>query len=194
MNRKTCGIQDCDREVFATDLCQRHYLRKRRYGDPLHITRDEPGTDLKTRLMDPKKWLIVDRGYGTPCWEWVPKNKSVEGYGRIKYQRRGHATHRLMYEMHKGEIPPRNNILHRCDNPPCGNPDHLFVGTQQDNIADMVSKGRQSAPRGLTDDQVRAIRAMVRGGMRQSEVVTLMGIESSTVSHIVTRKLYKDVV
>lgn len=99
-----------------------------------------------------------------------------------------------MWERANGEkIPPGKAALHRCDQPSCVNPGHIFIGTQLDNIQDMVSKGRQRAPRGLTDDQVRAIRAMVKGGMKQTEVANLMGIDSGTVSRIVNRKLYKTV-
>ena len=167
-----------------------HYTRWRVHGDPNYTSRIAPGTPLEERLQG--RWKEVPGTQDTPCWEWTgPKN--WDGYGVLKYQGRGQGVHRLMYGLHKGEIPEGVNVLHNCDNPPCMNPGHLRLGTQADNVEDMVTKGRQRAPRGLTDEEVRGILAMVKGGMRQSEVVRLLGLESSTVSRVVSRKLYKDV-
>lgn len=113
----------------------------------------------------------------------------------MKYLQREYKVYRVMWERANDRaIPEGLNACHRCDVRNCVNPEHIFIGTQVENIADMVSKGRQRSSRALSDDQVRAIRAMVRGGMRQAEVVRLLDIDSSTVSRIVTRALYKDVV
>lgn len=100
------------------------------------------------------------------CWLWRG-NRNQAGYGQIKVGRKGPSVsaHRLSYELHHGPIPAGLFVLHRCDNPPCVNPDHLFVGTAKDNSDDMIAKGRRakhvrphSRVRKLTDDQVLAIR------------------------------------
>lgn len=80
----------------------------------------------------------------TGCWEWqkyrqVPPNLP---YGRITVAKRSRMAHRVMYEMKVGAIPKGLCVLHRCDNPPCCNPDHLFLGTKTENIADRDAKGR----------------------------------------------------
>lgn len=79
------------------------------------------------------------------CWIWNAC-KDSKGYGRIGGNggRKGKDVfaHRFSYEFHKGEIPKGLYILHKCDNPACVNPDHLFAGTQKDNIRDCVAKGR----------------------------------------------------
>lgn len=79
------------------------------------------------------------------CWIWVAA-KDSKGYGRIGGPggRKGKDifAHRFSYQFHKGEIPNGLYVLHQCDNPACVNPDHLFIGTQKDNIRDCVNKGR----------------------------------------------------
>lgn len=77
------------------------------------------------------------------CWEWLgPKDR--DGYGRYNMKPSRYGAHRLAYEWIKGPIPPNMVVCHSCDNPSCVNPDHLWIGTQLDNIADMDAKGRRN--------------------------------------------------
>jgi hypothetical protein len=77
----------------------------------------------------------------TPCEEW-PAGRSDEGYGYVRWENRQWQAHRLQWVLVNGPIPEGLCVLHRCDNPPCVNPDHLFLGTRRDNNADMVAKSR----------------------------------------------------
>src|SRR5256885_74384 len=79
------------------------------------------------------------------CWEWVGSKREL-GYGQVRYKGRSARAHRIAWELTFGEIPDGRSVLHKCDNPPCINPDHLFLGTQQDNVDDMFRKGRQKTP------------------------------------------------
>lgn len=81
------------------------------------------------------------------CWEWQG-GRLPHGYGRIVISRKEGAVraHRFSWELHFGPIPDGMVICHRCDNPPCVRPDHLFVGTQSDNMRDCVNKGRLRIP------------------------------------------------
>jgi len=77
------------------------------------------------------------------CWKWIG-TKNKKGYGMMVYKGRIHASHRVSWQEFYGEIPEGMLICHKCDNPSCVNPDHLFVGSNQDNMDDMKQKGRAS--------------------------------------------------
>jgi hypothetical protein len=109
-----------------------------------------------------KKWK---ENIVTGCHEWIAYI-TVCGYGTFKYNGKMHRAHRFSYMLHKGEIGPDLVILHSCDNPICVNPEHLTIGTHQENMKDMVKKGRGSNgnKRGmdigsskLTEEQVLSI-------------------------------------
>lgn len=99
----------------------------------------------------------------TGCWEWTggrtPIVRGRGGYGKFRRNnpRRMELAHRVAWELAHGPIPPGQDVLHSCDNPPCVRKDHLFLGTNQDNSDDMVSKGRRK--RKLSDQDVAAIIA-----------------------------------
>ncbi len=81
--------------------------------------------------------------YGDGCWTWKG-GRSPRGYGKIEVSGRSLRAHRLSYELFVGEIPQGLMVCHTCDNPTCVRPDHLFLGTSQDNMDDKVRKGRQA--------------------------------------------------
>lgn len=92
--------------------------------------------ELPERLIAHR--LISESG----CWEWT-RCRTDFGYGRISWNNHVRTLHRLAAHLVFGlDFNDERRVLHRCDNPPCFNPEHLFVGTQADNVADMVSKGR----------------------------------------------------
>lgn len=84
-------------------------------------------------------WSRVDMS--GDCWVWT-KGKHRQGYGQMWVNKKCWLTHRLSYLLTHGTLSSSEKVLHRCDNPPCVRPDHLFVGTQKDNVDDMTSKGR----------------------------------------------------
>ena len=84
----------------------------------------------------------VDIKPGVECFIWNAARTSA-GYGEMRFNGKQHYAHRLAWQHYRGPISPGLCVLHKCDNPPCVNPDHLFLGTKQDNVTDMMSKGRQ---------------------------------------------------
>lgn len=87
-------------------------------------------------------WAKVDASGGPDgCWIWTGARFPF-GYGAIKIGGRPRGAHRTAWELVNGPIPEGLNVLHHCDNPPCVNPAHLFLGTLRDNALDMFAKGR----------------------------------------------------
>jgi HNH endonuclease len=106
-------------------------------------------------------WARVSRTDPSNCWEWQGGRNRVNGYGKLSFDSKPWFAHRLAYKLANPEWDGRLHVLHRCDNPGCCNPSHLFLGTDHDNIADMMAKGRHVDRRKLTEEQVIEIRASV---------------------------------
>lgn len=133
------------------------------------------------------------------CWIWIG-GFSSKGYGSFWWKGRPWKAHRVAYSIFKGRIPKGLFILHKCDNPACVRPKHLFAGTNQDNMDDMMRKGRYR-PHGrggmkgshhvfakLSDKQVEEIRAIE--GMTQKEIAEIYGVDRSRISCIRNHKSY----
>lgn len=134
------------------------------------------------------------------CWEWQGSVNS-NGYGRFVRKNRHLLAHRVAYEMFCGPIPEGHNVCHRCDNRLCVNPDHLWTGTQSENLKDAVAKGRMYVPNlppemngngKLRPEQVRRIRKDARRGIRKRVLADQYGVSLSTVYGIVNRRTWKD--
>lgn len=104
-------------------------------------------------------WDHVSKTEGDGCWIWT-RTRTSKGYGQLAFLGRVVRAHRVAWEITFGSVPKGLFVLHRCDNPPCVRPSHLFLGTAADNSKDMVAKGRyRSGTARLTPDEVRSIRA-----------------------------------
>lgn len=140
-----CVFENCTRPVVARGLCCGHYQQNRR-GKPL--------ADLVPRSDEERFWERVDKNgpvhsdLGTRCWIWTGA-RTKRGYGFFSVGGKTKPTHRFSWEIENGDIPEGDGyhgtrVLHHCDNPPCVNPAHLFLGSNTDNVADCVSKGRNA--------------------------------------------------
>jgi len=128
-----------------------------------------------------------------PCIEWTGC-RNPKGYGQRTINRRHWQAHRWAWTQAHGPIPPGMLVCHRCDNPPCVNVDHLFLGTNADNTADRDTKGRgrwhnpargeQQGSHKLTQAQVEAIRSDSRS---QRVIAADYGVNQSTISKIKRR-------
>jgi hypothetical protein len=97
------------------------------------------------------------------CWEWIGTSVHPFGYGRIGHNGKNYLSHRLSYELHYGPITSKECVLHKCDNPKCVNPSHLFIGNRADNAQDRTKKGRTNKGSQVTtsifsEQQVRDIK------------------------------------
>jgi hypothetical protein len=139
-------------------------------------------------------WSFVIKGDG--CWSWSGA-KLYFGYGALNGGRRVGVlrAHRVSWEIHKGPIPTGMKVLHRCDNPECTNPDHLFLGAQRANVEDMRKKGRArgGTPAGrshhrakLSDADIIAIRSeYARGSGSLATIARWHGVSKKAVWNIV---------
>lgn len=135
-----------------------------------------------------KKFIVkVDVDPISKCWNWIGA-KQRYGYGTIIHKGKTIKAHRLSYEKFIGDIPDSNQskhgtcICHTCDNPSCVNPEHLFAGTQKENIHDMLNKNGH--PNSLPSDITTKIKQMLLSGIKVCQIAKSFNIHRTTVSRI----------
>jgi hypothetical protein len=129
-------------------------------------------------------WSKVDVRGMHACWEWK-RHRGKRGYGTVGRYRKVELAHRVAYEIAVG---PTNGlcVLHKCDNPPCCNPKHLFLGTKGDNNKDRQKKGRYRGTNcKVTFEQVEEMRRLRAGGMLQRELAEMFRLHPAHISRIV---------
>jgi hypothetical protein len=127
----------------------------------------------------------------TGCLEWTG-SRDRQGYGTVRTGGKDYKAHRVAYERACGTIPPGVFVCHKCDNPPCCNPDHLFLGDAKTNSEDAKNKmrharGDQNGYAKVSKHTVKRIRVLAKE-MSQQAVADLFGIHQTTVSKIILRK------
>lgn len=138
-------------------------------------------------------WRSVDRGARDACWPWTGL-LDRDGYGQITIERRVFKTHRVSWLIHHGPIPVSMCVCHACDNRRCCNPEHLFLGTQQENTADRERKGRNArTPKKLDAQAVREIRRASIEGHKTAAIAGAYGISGRMVRLIVLRRAWTHV-
>jgi hypothetical protein len=138
-------------------------------------------------------WQKVDKtpGHGPngDCWVWTSTINS-QGYGHFKVDGGQRGTHRVAWELANGASPGDGFVCHRCDNRACVNPAHLFLGTHEENMADMARKGNKKGSRNaaarLTEQDVRRVRILLAAGMTQRSVAEMFGVSAGAISDIAT--------
>ncbi len=183
-----CSVEDCANPSRARGLCSKHYMRMRAHGT----------TDSERDLTTEERfWSRVDRG--DDCWLWRAGLRG-DGYGAFGLGRgKQVSAHRYSYELHNGQIPDGMVVMHSCDVPTCVNPDHLRLGTQADNQADSVRKGRrypgsQNHQAKLTESEVMEIRYSARmSGVTQRALAKRYNVSPALISHIVASRSWRHI-
>jgi len=158
----------------------------------------------KRKTVEERFWPKVDKRRKDECWPWKA-HKNPRGYGAFHLWVDGKWTvryaSRVSWMIHFGDIPDGMSVLHKCDNPECTNPDHLFLGTQADNARDMANKGRalrgeRATSRKLTEKQVLKIRGRYKGrgkGITQAKLAGEYGVTFQQISRITRRTRWKHI-
>ena len=185
---KKCNKCQKIKRIKARELCSRCYQQKR----------------WSKSITFPKSTLILKRIEGrlqlakNGCIEYIGA-RNTDGYGTIRYKNKTYSVHKLYWILKKGLISPGLCVLHHCDNPPCCNLEHLWVGTHKDNINDRQRKGR-SRGRGikgenhykakLTNQQAEEIRQLRKEGKLLREIAIKFNMSQAIVSVICANKRY----
>lgn len=203
---RKCSVEGCESTNYeARGFCKAHYNHARNSGQ---LQR------LPFKSFEQRFWEKVDKNgpihpvLKTPCWVWTACTNR-KGYGQLNRGGREEGlvlAHRASWEIHKGKIPEGLWVLHKCDNPPCVNPDHHFLGDVVDNYKDMIKKGRYSPPpesfrRGekhhsckLTPSQVISARlAFDTGTATITDLALKHGVARATMHAIVIRKTWRHI-
>lgn len=126
----------------------------------------------------------------TPCWVWT-KKRFHRGYGDICYQRKHRQVHRFAWESLHGPIPKGLLICHKCDNPPCFRPDHLFLGTNRDNVLDCLIKSRFSRVKLAPQDVAEIRNAYANGVASQGQLSKRFGVSQWHIWGIIHGRFWK---
>jgi hypothetical protein len=189
-----CGFDGCDRKSVSKGYCDKHYRRVLKRGDV---------NDYGTRKVDEgnaierfhKKYEIKPN----ECWIWTggtrANSKGVLYPRHHQDDGKSVGAHRFSFFIVNGDIPSGKYICHKCDTPLCVNPNHLFCGTHQDNMYDMVKKNRSYKGRGenkkgrskLTNNQAEQIRKMEISNVKISKIFE---VSQSTISRIKKMESY----
>lgn len=183
--KSKCGVKLCCNPDHM------HIVHKQK-RDPKPIAAIEVGFTEKTKRLFFKH---VEKTDG--CWNWIGSKRS-RGYGYVRLpktfdsEKRVVPAHRMSYAIHHGSIPSDKMVCHKCDNPSCVNPDHLFLGTAKDNCFDMLRKGRDCIG-SLNQSQVDEIREFFRLNPDASkpDAAAKYGVTRFTIYHILSGKTWK---
>lgn len=140
--------------------------------------------------------FVVDGESG--CWVWAGAKRGQYGHGHMKVGHHFVGASRVAWMLHRGEIPDGLFVCHRCDNPPCVNPEHLFLASPVENTADMIRKGRNARGTGhpnakLTERDIVEIRDAASSGERLRSIAKRLGVAASTVADIAHRRAWRHV-
>ena len=188
-----------------------------RFDGGNHAKRVEKIRGASNEIIKARFWskVIISRDH---CWEWQGSKR--RGYGRFRIGNRLRHAHHLAWQFIYGDFPTDKQILHRCDNSGCVNPEHLFIGTIKDNMQDMLTKGRgnkasgerhgskthpNSLPTGkdwhllhakkkLEESQVRDIRSLYfKNGFSQKQLSEKSNVAKETIGDVVNRRTWKHI-
>lgn len=190
-----CSYVDCGKKKFCKGLCAAHYQQQRRGEKLKPLQLQYHGLTESVRLM-----LRCESREPEECWNFIGSSNKKGWHGQFHNDAgKNELAHRAAWRLFVGPIPDGMQVLHKCDNPVCLNPKHLFLGTQSDNAKDMWEKGR-ARPKSslgenhgmskLTDGAVNEIRKSTMSGI---ELARKYGVTPTTVCDVRKRRIWKHI-
>lgn len=200
---RLCSVEGCSNKHFVHDLCSKHWLRMSANGHlEVAVIR---GDDEKRFWSHVNKNGPLHPKLGTRCWLWTSKLNRF-GYAPFHLTPKNTTAHRFSYILAHGEIPEGEGyhgtcVLHQCDVRHCVNPEHLFLGTNQDNVDDKVAKGRGCSLPGelhpmakLKKTEVLEIRRLyAAGSFTRRELEEMYGLARGSAKAIIARRTWRHI-
>ena len=181
-----CTIEGCESQFYAKNLCKKHYGRFIRRGNPQELY--DPRGRIMAESLRQAFERYFKRGNEKECWPWLG-SVSHTGYGELRYKSKTYRAHRVSYMLHISSFDDELFICHKCDNPPCVNPNHLFAGTANDNVQDKVNKNRQAQLQEhgravLNNQQAKEIKDLLAKGYARSQLAKMYHVSKSIIIDI----------
>ena len=153
---------------------------------------EELRVDLNKSELE-RFWSRVNKPDKESCWNWNGEFYH-DGYGKISLRNKKFAAHRMSYSLNFGCVPAGLFVCHKCDNKACVNPNHLFLGTHEDNMRDMRNKGRRKEGRAkVTPEQVIEIRKKWQEGFSTAQIAKSYGVRTALILRVVKFRTWRDV-
>lgn len=188
---RPCSMEGCEKRAKSQELCDMHYTRLRRHNDPAAIMNADRELSSAARL-ERYGWTVTASG----CWNFNGPTRN--GYGQLSIRgNRSAIASRVAYEAWNGPIGEGMFVCHRCDNPTCINPAHLFLGTHEENMDDCKSKkrhafGERQGGSILTEEQAVQVREMyATGAYTQKDLGDMFGVCQTAISATTRRVNWK---
>ena len=180
---KQCGVKGCPNKHIAKGYCSKHYANFKRHGFPV-----KPSCSKKIEFR------INENG----CFECTSHKPKASGYPTFRIRQKTQQMSRFIYSEMFGEIPEGLVVRHKCDNPLCINPEHLELGTHQDNANDRVKRDRQAkgSRNGnaiLNEEQVKEIKLLILGGKTNKKISEKYKVNPNVISDIRCERKWKHV-
>jgi len=192
---------ECNKPIKTSNwkYCSKECYSKSMIGNPGNHVFWDTATEsekLERLVINYNRFVIKRKG----CWGW--SGSKLKKYKSVQYNGKSIDAHRASWIIYKGPIPDGMFICHKCDNPACTNPDHLFLGTPTDNVHDMHKKGRANILKGelapsskLTNNEVKEIKKLLRNKTCSDfeEVAKKYRVHTRTISDIYYNKTWKSI-